>query len=82
MSDKEKIAAGLRACKNAPDYFVYICDSEEVYDKPRLLGIEVLFCRPIAYLPIGNSDLNFIPVWKDESNVENSYLFERAYDDY
>jgi len=80
---REKIAAGLRRCKTPPDFLIWVCNKyDAVPDEPSILGIPVLFVNHnVAYHPWGDSDLPFIPCWKDERNCADNINFERGYNE-
>jgi hypothetical protein len=79
---KEKIAAGLRRCKTPPDYLVFICRNETVFDESSILGIPVIFANcNVVHSPWGDSDLPFIPCWVKEKNCVESINFERGYNE-
>lgn len=77
----EKVAAGIRRCKTAPDYLIWIDNKEWIWDEKTILGIPVLVvANNVKFSPYGDSDLNFIPCWQDLS-VSYKYDFERGYEE-
>jgi hypothetical protein len=81
----EKIAAAIRRCKVAPDYLIYIDNQEFAsgeFDEIGICGIPVLtVANNVYYHPYGDSDLVFIPCWKDERNRKMHINFERGYEE-
>jgi hypothetical protein len=76
----ERVAAGLRRCKTTPDYLIWIDNKEWIWDEPKILDIPVIVVATnVQYTPLGDSDLNFIPAWKDLS-INYHYEFERGYE--
>lgn len=78
MLNIEKIAAGLRRCKAAPDFFI----TDDINMPENVLEIPIYIIRSINFTPYGDSDLKLIPVWKNEIYRNYTYDFERGYEEF
>jgi hypothetical protein len=82
----ERVAAGLQALPRGvtPDYFVFIYQEGWTWDLPEMLGIPVVHVpRNVNYCPYGDSDLPFVPAWREELTPQQTrsvHAFEKAYD--
>jgi hypothetical protein len=66
---KERVAAGLRNMKKAPDAFLFLDGWEGwTWDSPDILGIPVFHSTHIGdYTQDGAVyEVLFVPIWKDE----------------
>jgi hypothetical protein len=76
----EKVAAGLRAMKNIPEYFLFSSSGELTYDKKEILGIIVLHTSQTLLF---NDDIEcpFWPLWNNEGDyISDVVSFRKAYE--
>ena len=63
----QRVAAGLRNMEYLPDAFLFCGESDLVYYKSEIAGIEV-FHSSMVYNTMPSDTVEFIPIWRDEED--------------
>ena len=83
---KERVAAGLKGMKSAPDAFLFLDGFREwTWDLPDIFGIPVFHTTSVvdSRADTVKYDAPFVPIWKEESVISYSErdCFLEGYDE-
>jgi hypothetical protein len=79
-----RVASGLRKMEVLPDYLIYICNDEYVYDEDTISNIPVIYTNNIISQSDSSTinELKFIPCWKREFSTSEMNKFIIGYDEW